>query len=633
MASAPAVNGAPQRSDNAPNIRSGRVRKLSEDQVQELINAPKTPRVFELERYQAFFECTAYNGRPSFFTDDKPMQERKPCIIYPIVKIAAESNVAFAMGEGRFPTVLSQSSEDDTQFDDELGVSKDESTILDAFNAKLVKLARLERVFRQAYRMAQAARSVAIVVGFRAGRPFADLVWSKLCRPFFDDPLDPQKCTRLEIRYRYTEKWRDPALTGGEWWTRVFEYLRVIDDTYDTVYQPVDVWDVTDPGAIDRKSATRSVTKHDFGFCPVHWYARNLESVIGSEVDGRALHDGSCDLIEQLDFALSQRHRAAIYAGDPQTVLTGITDDDDLGATGRTLDPNLTTLAQEGGKKYGQAFAAPFRTTSGALKRGVMHPWMIKDPAGKAVVIALPGDALDALDKDAQDIGSKVCDALGITIVDPSMFGGGGDLSGRTLAFIFSKQINRVSQDREDLGRCCILPVLNLFYRMLVKRSDGVYLPGIKKTTPILARFYKDVAANDVDGNAITVKVWFAPQLELKWGDYFEPSDVDESTRVGTAVAAYSAKVITLKTVIEHLRGVFAISNVDQYADTLQKEVAQRQQEAIATAQAMAPTNGPPKPGAPKGDAPAAQQSPNAAPPASSTPKASRKAPLKKKAA
>src|SRR5581483_1210046 len=111
------------------------------------------------------------------------------------------------------------------------------------------------------------------------------------------------------------------------------------------------------------------------------------------------------ELIEQLDFALSQRHRAAIYAGDPQTVITGVTDDDAIGASGRTLDPNASVLANEGGKAYGSSFLAPFKgMTGGALKRGVMHPWLIKDPQGKAVVMALPGDALDALDKDANDI-------------------------------------------------------------------------------------------------------------------------------------------------------------------------------------------------------------------------------------
>ena len=581
-----------------------------------MLDAGKSPRSKELEQYQAYYAGNAYEGRPHFFSDDVALQQRKPIVTYPIVKIAVESNVAFAMGEGRFPTLLSLSSEDDTTFDDQLGLSKDESTILDAFNAKLIKLARLERVFRQAYRMAQAARSVAVVIGFRSGLPFADLVWSKLCTPTFGDPLDPQKCTRLEIRYRYVSQWRDALITGGEWWPQVFEYLRVIDDTYDTVYLPVAVWDKTDVGAVDRQSPTKSVTKHRFGFCPVHWYARNLESLVGANYDGAAIHDGLCGLVEQLDFALSQRHRAAIYGGDPQTVFSGVTDDDTLGATGAKLRP-VVGPNQNGEWARGFDGLGSMQASGGALKRGVMHPWKISDPAGKAMVLSLPGDALTSLDNDAKDIASKLCDALGVTILDPSMFGGGGDLSGRTLAFIFSKQINRVSQDREDIGRQCMLPVLNLFYRALVAQSSGVYLPGLKKMLPILQRFYMPITGT-------TSQAWFAPQIELKWGDYFEPSDVDEATRTQTSINAYNGKLITLKTAVEHLRGVFSLSNVDQYVTTLAAEVSQRQQDAMATQQAMV---------APAAGNPAAQQSPAAAPPASGNRSPKQKQPLKQKKA
>lgn len=596
-------NTSAARSPNAPNVASGRVRQLSDDDAQKLLDAGKTIRAKQLAKLQAYVEGNAYDGRPHFFDDSVPLQQRKPIVQYPLVRIGIESNVAFAMGEGRFPTFLSLSSENDAAFDPQLGLNATESANLDAFNVKLLKLGRLERTFRQAYRMAQASRSVAIVIGFRGGLPFADLVWSKLCTPSFDDPTDPGKCTRLEIRYRYVERWRDPLITNGEWWPRVFEFLRVIDDTYDTTYLPVAIWDVTDAGAVDRQSPTKSVIKHGFGLCPVHWYARNLESVVGSNFDGVALHDGSTGLIEQLDYAISQRHRAALYAGDPQTIITGTTDDDwaNIGATGPTLRPE--EAGTEGGQwRKGFDGLASVAAGNKAVKRGVMHPWRITDPNGKVDVLTLPGDALTALDNDGKDLANKLADALAVTLLDPSMFGGGGDLSGRTLAFIFSKQINRVSQDREDLGRCCMLPVFNLYYRALLANSSGVYLPGLAKVLPTLKRFYLPVQGTQ------TV-AWFSPQIEVKWGDYFEPSDVDEATRVSTALSAYNGKILTLQSALEHIRSVFSISNVDQYAKTLTDEVAQRQADAVATQQALA------KP--PGANNPSAQQSPAAAPPAS----------------
>jgi hypothetical protein len=593
------ANAAPNLAAvNAPPTGDPRVRKLRPDEVQKLVDLGKTPRVCELEQLQAFFEGTQYAGRAHFFNDDVPLQERAPIICYKLCAVGVESNVAFAMGEGRFPQVLSLASENDQTFDKALGISDDESPVVDSFNAKLIDLARLEQVFRQAYRMAQASRSVAIVLGFRAGLPFADLVWSKLCSPSFDDPLAPERCTRLEIRYRYTEPWRHPTLTGGEWWTRVWEYLRVIDATSDTVYWPVAIWQDTDVGADAARSPVKSTTPHGFKFCPVHWYARNRESLVGTTPDGKALHDGQLGLLEQLDMAVSQRHRAAIYAGDPQTVLSGVSEDDLVGGTGRAARPALPDLnGAPAARQWRAAFDASGGNGGPRLRRGVGQVWQITDPAGRAILLTLPGDALKALDDDAKDLVSKACDALGVTLFDPSSVAGSGDLSGRTLAFLFSRQINRVSQDREDLGRCCILPVLNLFYRMILATKDGVYLPGLAKVTPILSRFYRPVAG-------ATAPVWFAPQLKLKWGDYFEPSDADEATRVKAAIDAYTARIITLKSAVEHVRSVFTIGSVDQYVDALKDEQDERNaalHDAVAAMNASDPSKpgqGPPKAGA-----------------------------------
>ena len=556
-----------------PSTSDPRARELRGDEVANLVNAIKTPRVMTLERLQAFVEGTQYDGRPDFFSDDKPLQERAPNIVCRLPHIAVESNVAFAMGEGRFPAVLSMLSENDRFFDSDLGLSDDESKVMDAFNARLIDVAALQQVFRGSYRMALSSRSVAMVLGFRNGLPFADLIWSKLCFPTFGDPSDPTICTRLEIRYRYTQPWRDPMLTGGKVWTRVFEYLRIIDDTNDTVYEPVPVWDISDRGAVEGQSQTRSQVPHGFGFCPVHWYAHERASVVGDDVDGKAVHDGSLGLIEQLDLALSQRHRAALYAGDPQLILIGVNEDDAVGNTGASaqspMQPLLDGDRAKGSQQWQRAFGAGQGGGKSKLRRGAGEVWRITDAAGKAVLLTLPSDALDALDKDAKDLLAKICDIIGVTIVDPASVSGAGDLSGRTLSFLFSKQINRVSQDREDLGRRCILPVLNLFYRMLLAKKDGVYLAGADKVRPILQRFYRPVTG-------APKPVWFCPQLKLKWGDYFEPSDMDEKTRIDGANAALAGGIITTATAVEHVRGVFQISSVDQYVKTLEDEKAKK---------------------------------------------------------
>lgn len=596
-----------------PSIR----KDLNPNEVQRLLDAGKSPRAWSLSRFQAYYDGKAYAGRASWWNDAVPLQERAPCIVYPSVRIAIDSNVAFAMGEGKFPQVLSLSSEDDSAFDDALGLKKTESDIVDAFNRKLIQAARLETVFRQAAKLAQASKSVALVLSFRKGLPCADLVPSFISTPTFD-PADPDTVIKLEIRYRYTENYLDAST--GTWKPQVREYLRIIDAVADTTYLPVVIQELTDTGPVTPDKAQTFL--HGFGFCPVRWYAHMKSVNAAGSYDGVALHEVACSQVEALDFSLSQRHRAALYCGDPQLTATGVESDDGFAGQGRSAQQPMlpADMANPAAKQWGAALEG--NQTRPGIRKGPGELWRTANPDAKFQLLTLPADALEAISKNATDLRSLLCDSLGVVMIDPSTITGGGDLSGRTLAFVFSKQINAVSMFREDFGRKCILPVICMFYRMLLAKQTGVYLAGLKKVLPILARF--NVAVAGVAG-----LVWFDPSLSLKWGDFFEPSDVDESTRCATALSSYAAGIITLKSAIEHIRAVFAIGDVGQYADTLAKEKAQKQKDAMQTAMdmagatAQAPPNGAPgaKP-APAAGNPAASASPPAAPP-----KANRKAP------
>jgi hypothetical protein len=197
-------------------------------------------------------------------------------------------------------------------------------------------------------------------------------------------------------------------------------------------------------------------------------------------------------------------------------------------------------------------------------------------------MLTLPASALSGLTEDAKECARMACDNLGIVVLDSAMFTGAGDLSGRTLSFLFSKQINRVSQDRKDLGRRMILPVLNLYYRMFLAKPDGIYLPGLKKVLPILNNFYRDIGTQvlvvqpgepQVQPDGAPKQVWFCPKMKLTWGDYFEPSDADETAKVTNANLAKEGGIITRKTAIEHVQSVFSgIGNVDKYLAALEKE-------------------------------------------------------------
>src|SRR4051812_36988553 len=66
----------------------------------EMYLSPRAQHLAGLERY---VEGTQYVGRPDWFSDEKPLWERAPCIVYPIAANAIESNSDLLLGDGRFP--------------------------------------------------------------------------------------------------------------------------------------------------------------------------------------------------------------------------------------------------------------------------------------------------------------------------------------------------------------------------------------------------------------------------------------------------------------------------------------------------------------------------------------------------
>lgn len=553
------------------------VRQLSPEAAQALVNAGKTPRARELERLQAYYDGTQYAGRPAYLdlSTDTPRLERAPCIKYPLVKAAIESDVALCLGDKRFPRVLSMSTENDRLFDPQFGLSEDESAVVDAFNAKLIDLIGFQASMVQAYRTALAARSVALVFCYRGGLPAVDCFWPSICTPTFD-PSAPTELTSLEIRYRYIEYVRDAQLTNGEWWPIVKEYRRVIDAQADTTLVPKEIWDERD---FAPSQTPAQVIKHGFGCCPARWYARQRPSVAVGSYDGIALHDGKLEEIDAINHALSSRHLAAMYTGDPMLVGTGISPDETLGTMGRAarITPADPTAPRTGWD------TALYGGSGGdqRIRKGPGELWRTANDKAVLDYLTLPADALTALDNHAQDLCAKVREALRYVWLDPASLAGSGDISGKTLAFVYSSQTSAISQDRLDFGRNCFLPSLGMIYRMLSVKSDGVILPGLSKALPILKRFLVETA------NGPTL--FLCPSLQLKWGDYFDKSDVDEATRVSNATSALAAKIILTKTAVEHVRDIFPIDNVDQYVEALANETAQKQADAIAVAQATKP--------------------------------------------
>ena len=546
---------------------------LSPQEANDILVAGQSPRYRELDRLQ-----TIYDGRPGWFdlTVDVPLQERKPCIIMPVVAAAVESNASFAMGEGKFPSITSLCSEDDS---DNGGLSKADSKLLDAFNLRLISASRLEAASRQLIRMAQASRTAVAILGFRKGLPNVEAVWAKTCTPTFN-PQDPEEVLQLEISYRYLKPVQDP--TTATWSPQVFQYRRVIDAQSDTIYVSVIVESKTAFPVPSTPDKTRSI-KHGFGFCPVVWWRCMASAEPGIDIDGRAIHEKVCDAVQALDTSLSQRHRAALYCGDPQWFMTGVDPANPVGPSGRqavTPTPDNPTGDPRKQGQWGAAFNG--NANKNVTKKGPGVVWATENPSASAQLITLPGDALAAIDAHANDLLNKISEAMHVVRLDPIALRGSADISAKAMIIMYAKQLSRVAQIRQDFGDKCMMPVLNLFYRMMIAKADAVFVPGLAKVIPILMKSARVFAGG--------VNVWFGPKLDTKWPDYFEPSDADETAQIANSIAALTAPtpLITLLSAVEHIKSVFRISDCAKYVEALEAERAKRQANAVANAGALA---------------------------------------------
>lgn len=546
----------------------------SDREINAILLAGKSPRCERMEAYEKYWNGTIYEGRPGFLDQsvDVPLLERAPCIVYPIVRNSIQSILAFSMGEGKFPRILSMSSEDDTSFDERLGLSKDESVVIDGLCKKIDDQARFPAVMQQLAETALSRGTAVPVISLDRGRIKVSQIDPKYCTPTMDEK-NPNELASLEVSYRYVEDYF--SNTEKKWHKRVLQYRRVIDRQVDTTFVPVEVKSVNDYPIPRTPDAARTFT-HNFGFCPVHWYACRATVEDCQEIDGRPIHWGLASQLDALHFSYSQRHRAAMYTGDPQYWEVGVTSED-MQTMGRSAAAAQPTSNNPQGKAMANGWA--FGTGGGSKpmrKKGPGAVWQYENPEAKVGMMTLPGDALKAVDLHANDLRVKLCEALGVTFIDPAQLKGTGDISGKTLAFIFANQIANCNSFREDFGRKCLLPVLNLIFRVILAKGagGGLYLAGVKESLPILKRFQQPVG-------------WFEPNLRLAWGDYFLSSAVDEATETAAAIEALQAGIIVKATAVEHIKSIFQIENTSQYLLELERERQENEQQELAKAQVL----------------------------------------------
>lgn len=522
-------------------------------EAQKVLHKNLSVRAKALAHLERYVEGTQYEGLPDWFSDKKPLWERAPCIVYPIVKAAIDSNSDLLLGEGRFPTARVD------------GLSGQEAEDFEKAVAKVTQQSRLRVAAREVFAAGQGCGSACAVFGVRGGRLFIDTLLARWCEPKLD--LEGAVIS-VEVRYPYLaiERTQD----GERWVCKI--YRRMIDAVQDITYKPA----TAKPDGTEPSWTKDIVVTHSLGFCPVVWFPHLKGCTAVNDFDGRAIHEHLTDEIRAHDFALSQRHRAALYAGDPQWTEIGVEPGYNPTGAGRKAEVPASLFGRPGEASHAAYVSEAASPISRARKKSPGSVWQYsgKNPEVKVELHTLPGDALKALDDHARDLRAKIAEALGVVFLDLEALPNESRLSGRALESAKSRQLDRVNYYRSDFGDKFLLPAFGMLLRIALE--TGLQVSGLDVV--------KKVASSTPSWS------WHAPPIDLVWGDYFRPSGEEEELLIRAAVQAKNGGIATTKVLVEKLRSVLGIQDVDSFMIELEEErenEAKREQEMLKAQAAL----------------------------------------------
>ena len=546
-----------------------------------------SPRAVELQTLDAYVEGKQYAGRKIAWLDETsatPLFDRKPCINYKLVATAIGSHVDFVLGEGRWPLITSGTSEDDTKIDEDWGLDEKDSKVLDSFvNTVLVKFARLKKVSREMLSLAMASRSVAVICSVKKGRLTAETVKAGWCTPTIDDLGE---CSKLEISYPYIDSFYD--VKDRKWKKRCLIYRRVIDDKTDTTYLPAE--GRSDGAQPDWKEDASKSGPHGLGFCPVVWYPFMKKCATAQTVDGVALHDDQLGEIDMLNMSLSQKQRASLVSGDPQAYETGVSEDENPAPSGAPTRGGIDPIGAMGpdGKPIGifKSYTSANGNTSGGgpqfgpggnrRMRGAGVLWRYTNDKAKVGYLELGQHALASIAEHSHDLRGKLSESFWAVLIDPTELRMHAALSGKALAFLYSRQTAFDDGVRDDFFDNGLSPLISMLLRIVYvlgsKNARALYLPGVTKVLPVLVNFMAETAGDNGEANGGSI--WMPTKLDAVWGPYFPPDPQDQLFTVQLTAAAKEGGMATTQMCVEKLssEGVFEVADAASVVDAINEE-------------------------------------------------------------
>lgn len=534
-----------------------------QEQASKAALANMSPRYRRLEWLERWVDGTQYKGRPEWFSggpDVVPLWEREPCVVYPVVQIAAQSNTDLCLGESRFPrfAVGEQAGAKSTKGDQQ-------ANPVDAFLTKYHEISRFPTACREALTAAQGCGTAVALLGAKAGKPFIELLPAKWCTP--EEGADGE-IVKLTIEYPYLDEHKQP---DGSWLVEAMLYRRVIDTESDTVFKPAKA----DPGgrAPVWEADPAKSTKHSLGFVPVVWYAfmRGCQPV--NVIDGKAIHQWITDEIQAHDIARSQWHRGALYS-EPQIYEIGVEPGYNPTGTGRTA---MVPATEHGGPVTPDN---PIRgnflegqATREARKKGPNHVYQYPNKDTKVGCIEYSAGALKAQQDNCSDLRIKIQESLCVVFLDPENMKFASTASGKALEAIREKQLDRCGQIREDFRDGFLVPCLKMQLRLARKLGKALKVKGLPEAIAALG------ADEDIE-------------IETVFGSFYKPDPAEQKQLIELLALAAEKGLLDTETAIERAAQIFGVQDVNALKERIKRDRLAKEEREIATLKRWSNDNG-----------------------------------------
>ena len=537
-------------------------------------NVLSSPRFKELDRRQAYYDCTQhdekrydFDGRiislhgPGALASQPlinntvapfyvPLRMRRPSAPYRLARVMTNSFTNLVFGAGRFPDVKVIGDADSQDFQQALVRAT-------SLSAKMIR-----------------ARTIGGSVGT------VGLSW---CYDYRGRP-------RVSVhngKYLYVHEWDDREELIPAWVTEV--YLTPKDEWDGTRRKYVRNWywyrhDWTETEDIRFKRVLykagrepdwqpdpdQSVT-HGDGFCHFSW----IQNMPTEEIDGLPDYDGLYEFFDQLDIMLSVISKGAVLNLDPTLVLK--VDRDIVGAMGVAKGSDNALIVGE---------------------------------EGDAAYLELMGSSIEAGVKLFNEKRRTALEVGQCVVPDPSETTG-ADVSSLTLKTRYMPMLGKAEIYRDQYGEGLrrVLDQMTEVARLRVGKPRLVYVKNdqgvdvaqneilVVNLPPKVVETHEVNEAGEPnldDAGQPKKSVELVPRMpgpggesELAWPEYFPPTPADKNAAVTAASAATGGKpVLSQQTAVEQVATMYGVQPDEEWA-RVQKDGASDQAKQLEQAKAF----------------------------------------------